>query len=437
MRTSTHFAVAGGLLLALILPSACFSQARTDAARPSPPRTLPPRAASAPFHIETWAYDDGSGEGSKAPPQLVARYVTYAESGGDDKVLTDCHTVAPRCKAIHYLNASRIYLDDDKVRIVPVAQETWWLHVPGYTDSAHRLAPSLREHVANLLNQSTPAVQAYYQRYARTTYDAYDGLMLDDSGASVAAIVAGSGYKTSREITTDEQVIAMHQALAAKLTHRDGRPFSIAQNTVNPNPYLPHGVEMIGDPPNVIGLVSEGAPLSNGDVNRWYAGLLDVMARVQKRPGFIVLLSYGSGGVPKERYFHTATIWLGYEPGHLVDWEDLADTTDLAVWPEETIYPMQPLQSMTKSNADLSVSGNVWRREFASCYLKGKYWGRCAALVNFTPSPVSIAPSWLTQPYTNTIQVVGGTMQDPNAAVTLAPLQSSIPANGAILLYGK
>lgn len=424
MRSTTRLTVVGSLLFALI-------------AQPSLSRTLPPRAASAPFHIETWAYDAGSGEGSKASPQLVARYVTYAESAGDDKVLTDCHTVAPRCKALHYLNANRIYLDEDPARIVPVSREAWWLHAPGYTDTAHRLAAPLGKHVANLLNQSVSGVQAFYQRYARATYNAYDGLMLDDTAPGIATTTYGSGYKTSQEITTDEQVIAMHQRLAEKLTHRDGRPFSLVQNTVNPNPYLPHGLEMIGDPRNVIGLVSEGSPLSGGDVNKWYPDLLDVMARIKKRPGFIVLLSYGSGGVPKERYFQTATVWLGYEPGHVVDWEDLADTTDLAVWPEETIYPMQPLQSMTNSNADLSVSGNVWRREFASCYLKGKYWGRCAALVNFNPSPVSIAPAWLRQSYTKMIQVTGGTVQDPNATVTLAPLQLTIPPNGAVLLYGK
>lgn len=437
MRRCTPLVVAAGLSLALIVPSACFSQAQSAAQPVSRPRSLPPRAASAPYHIETWAYDAGSGEGSKASPELVARYVTYAESAGNDKVLTDCHTVPPRCKAIHYLNANRIYLDQDSARIVPMSQETWWLHVPGYTDASHRLAAPLREHVANLLNQSTPGVQRFYQEYARNTYAAYDGLMLDDSAPGLASLLYGSGYKTSQEITTDAQVVQMHRALAKQLTRRDGRPFILVQNTVNPNPYLPHGLEMIGDPSSIAGLVSEGVPLSNGNVSKWYPDLLNVMARVQKRPGFIVLLSYGSGGVPAERYLHTATVWLGYSPGHVVDWEDLADTTDLAVWPEETIYPMQPLQSMTKSNADLAVSGGVWRREFASCYLKGSYWGRCAALVNLNDAPVSIQPSWLTQSYTNTIQVTGGTVQDRNAAVTLAALQSSIPANGALLVYGK
>lgn len=436
MRNSA-FVVAGCVLVALIVLSACFSQAHPAAKLASNRPILQPRASSAPFHIETWAYDAGSGQGSKAPSALVAQYVTYAESAGSDKVLTDCHTIAPRCTALHYLNADRIYLDEDPARIVPVSKENWWLHAPGYSDSQHRLAAPLGQHVANLLNQSVPAVRRFYRQYAQATYDAYDGLMLDDSAPGIANTVYGSGYRSSQEITSDAQVVAMHRALAKTLTHRDGRPFFLVQNGINPNPYLPHGLEMIGDPRNIGGLVAEGVPISDGTINKWYPDLLDLMARIQKRPGFIVLLSYGSGGVAAERYLHTATVWLGYSPGHVVDWENLADTTDLAVWPEETIYPMQPLQSLTKSNADLAVSGNVWRREFASCYLKGAYWGRCAALVNLNSTPISIQRSWLTQTYTNMIVVIGGTVQDRSAAVTLAPLQSSIPANGALLLYGK
>ncbi len=437
VRVFTTFFVVAVFALALTVPAARLldgPKTIPTTARPAAPRTHP---SSAPNHIETWAYDAGSGEGSTATPELVARYVTYAESAGDDKVLRDCHTVAPRCTALHYLNANRVYLDQDLTDILPVSRETWWMHAPGFSDNAHRLAAPLGKHVANILNQSDPGVRRFFQQYARTAYDAYDGLMLDDAAPGVAGTFYGSGYRSSQEIAGDEQVLAMHQALAKELTHRDGRPFVIVQNSVNPNPYLPHGLEMIGDPKNVAGLIAEGVPLSNGEVTKWYADLLDVVARVQQRPGFIVLLSYGSGGIPAERYLHTATIWLGYSRGHIVDWEDLGDNADLAVWPEETIYPMQPLQSMTKSNADLAVADHVWRREFASCYLKGTYWGRCAAVVNLSGVAVPVQSAQLMQKYTNMIQVVGGTVQDRNAAVTLGPLQSSIAANAALLLYGK
>lgn len=389
-----------------------------------------------PFHIETWAYDAGSGEGSKAPPALVAKYITYAESAGDDKVLRDCHTVAPRCVALHYIDANRNYYTLDK-NLVAVAHEDWWLHVPGYTDFTHRLKAPSGKNVAYLLNQSTPGVQAYWQSYIRRDYDPYDGLMADDTSPSLNLEFYGTGYESSQELTSDEQVVSMHEAFAEKLTHRNGRPFMVVQNTVNPNPFLVHGLAMIGHPPNVIGLVAEGVPVSDGKITTWYPSLLDIMAQVNRTRGFLVLLSYGSGGHAGDRYAHIGTMWLGYSPGHEVSWEDLADNDDLAAWPEETIYPTQPLQSMSNGNGDLTVAFQVWRREFRTCYLRGRYWGHCAALVNTNTSPAPIQNSWLTQRYSNTIEVRGGDVEDPRARVVLAPLQTTIPANGALLLYGK
>lgn len=393
-------------------------------------------AQCAPYHIETWAYDSGSGEGSKAPAALVARYITFAESVGDDKVLRDCHTVAPRCVALHYIDPNRNYYTVDKT-LVSVAQENWWLHIPGYDDSPHRLKAPLRKDVAYLLNQWVPGVQAYWQSYTRRYCDGYDGLMADDTAPSLNLQVYGTGYRSSDELTSDAQVVSMHQAFAAKMTHRNGRPFLIVQNTVNPNPYLEHGLQMIGRPPNVIGLVTEGVPVSYGAITPWYSSLLDIMALVNKTPGFLAILSYGSGGHANERFVHTATIWLGYSPGHEVSWEDLAGNDDLSAWPEETIYPEQPVQSMSKNNLDVVVTFQVWRREFRRCSIRGSYWGRCAALVNTNALPIPIRPSWLTQRYSNTIKVIGGDVQDPSARVVLGPLQTTIPAHGALLLYGK
>ncbi|MGZ3517620.1 MAG: hypothetical protein ACXVAM_10635, partial [Vulcanimicrobiaceae bacterium] len=88
------------LIIALL--AACSSRG-TLPSQP-PPATQPETVtalqttSSAPYHIETWAYDNASAQGSTASPALVSQYVTYAESGGGAKALTDCHTVAPGCK---------------------------------------------------------------------------------------------------------------------------------------------------------------------------------------------------------------------------------------------------------------------------------------------------------------------------------------------------
>ncbi len=396
--------------------------------------------ATGPFHIETWAYDTAGGEGSTAPASLVARYVTYAQSTSNNKVLTDCHTVAPYCKALHSINASRIYWYWDPSNTIGSSKENWWLHKPGYTDYAHRLVAVLGDnHSAYLLNQSVLAVQTYWQSYVRGQFSAYDGLMMDDMSPSIKEAVYKTGSTGIQEITTDAQLVAMREAFCAKMTKATGTPFYIVQNGVNANPYVPHGLSRIGNPTNVHGLISEGVPLNGGVITPWYPNLLDLMSQVNATPGFIVLLSYGPSSVARasDRYIHTATVWLGYSPGHEVSWEDLEAGTRLNVFPEATIYPTQPVQSMSTGNRNLLVQTNVWRREFRACYLRGALWGHCAALVNINGVSVSLQPSWLTQTYSNSIQVVGGDVQDTTAHIALGTKPTSIPARGALLLYGK
>ena len=447
MKTERCRAAASSISCAALL-SACSG----GGASPSPPlasrpqllsqtqgSSILPSVTTAPFHIETWAYDAGGTQGSTAPASLVAKYVTFAESAGNDKALTDCHTVPPYCKAIHYIDASRIYTYLDTGGIIAKSRENWWLHYGGYTDFAHRIKAVLGTRTAYVVNQNTPAVQAFWQSYTRVWYPKYDALMTDDMGASIKELLYGTNATSATELKTDAQVLAMHEGFSAKLTRSNGTPFYVVANGVSSNPYILHALQRIGTPPNVHGLISEGVPVANGIITRWYADLLDLMSQVNAQPGFIVLLSYGSGSVARvsDRYLHTATIWLGYSPGHEVSWEDLEGGTRLNVWPEETMYPTTPVQSMSTGNSNLLVAQYVWRREFRSCYLRGSLWGHCAALVNTNSVAVALRSAWLTQTYTNQIRVVGGDVQDPTAAVTLGIKPTSIPANGAVLLYGK
>ena len=441
--------IAASLISCALLLSAC-SGGGTSPSQPSlgpQPQLLPktqdagiiPSVTTAPFHIETWAYDASGSQGSTAPASLVAKYVTFAESGGNDKALSDCHTVPPYCNAIHYIDASRIYTYIDTGGIIAKSQENWWLHYGGYTDFAHRIRVILGTRTGYVMNQNVPAVQAFWQSYIRAQYPKYDALMTDDMGASITSLIYGTNATSVTELKTDAEVVAMAEGFSAKLTRSNGTPFYVVANGVSSNPYLPHALQRIGTPPNVHGLISEGVPIANGVITKWYPYLLDLMSQVNARPGFIVLLSYGTGTVASvsDRYFHTATIWLGYSPGHEVSWEDLEGGTRLKVWPEETIYPTLPVQSMSTGNTNLLVQPKVWRREFRACYLRGAFWGHCAVLVNTNSVAVALRSAWLTQGYANQIRVVGGDVQDPAAAVSLGMKPASIPANGAVLLYGR
>jgi hypothetical protein len=191
----------------------------------------------------------------------------------------------------------------------------------------------------------------------------------------------------------------------------------------------------------------------------YYTTLLDEMAYVDSRPNdFIVLLSHDHDGPALARRLQEATVLLGYKPGHVVDWADLEQNNlDLAVWPEEGIYPRQPIESMgapggsgclagtgvvcsTGGHNDLEVATGVFRREFGVCYDQGMPFGRCAAIVNDTSRPVSVSPSWLSQPYSHQITMTGGDVQSggtiDTAGARFSPGSTTIPAHDALLLAG-
>ena len=88
----------------------------------------------------------------------------------------------------------------------------------------------------------------------------------------------------------------MQVDFASELTHADGTPFLQIDNTLNPNPHLPQGLELIHNPESVLGLVAEGYPVSDGVVTTYYPNLLDSIAAAAARDGFLVLLSHDTGG---------------------------------------------------------------------------------------------------------------------------------------------
>ena len=177
--------------------------------------------------------------------------------------------------------------------------------------------------------------------------------------------------------------------------------------------------------------------------------------------GFLVLESYGEAGASyqqQSRVVQEATVLLGYAPGRVVDWANLElGSGDLAVWPEEGIYPTNPVQTMsnpggagclagtdvycpTGGHNDLQVTAGVYRREFADCYDQGTYFGTCAAIANTTGSPVTVASSWLTQAYGHSLTLAGGDVQS-NGTINLtgAPFtagSTQVAAYSALILTG-
>ncbi len=415
---------------------------------------------SVPSHVPTWAYDDGCNGGRGASASLVDQWLSYAEShcgGTDTKSLTDCTQAGVTyCTPVEYLDTNWIYPKGGSEPIAGPARESWWLHEPGYTDSAHRISVSSYGG-GDLLNQTDPAVQNWFRNDVRTNYNAWPALMMDDSSAGLSVQLYGTGSRTTDELSTDAQLQAEHEGMAAAMTHTDGTPFLQIDNSIPANPWLTMPFAMLNKPSSVQGLVAEGQPMDNGTMTGAYPTLLDEMAYVDKTADdFIVLLSYDSTGSLRARRVQEASEMLGYSQNHVVSWADLEQgNTDLAVWPEEGVVPTRPVQSMAAPGGtdclagqgvecssgghnSLELAAGVYGREFGNCYDHGVAFGDCAAIVNTNSSPVTVRRSWLTQRYGHQITMTGGDVQSGGTInttdATFTPGVTTIAANDAILL---
>ena len=387
-------------------------------------------------HVETWAVDDGCNGGAGASSALVRQWVTFAESNcgsSDAKPLVDCHSGSKTyCDVMQYLDTDWQF-SDAGLRFASAASIDWWLHDPSPNQGVYVWSGTGGG--GNLINQRNPATQSFFRSYVRTHYNSDNGLMMDWQSPSLSQELYYStcGCASTAEIQTDQALRAGHEEMSAALTHSNGAPFVQVDNSLSSNPNLPQGLDMLNRQSGVDGLVAEGEPEDDGTLDPYYSTLLDEIAYVgNKSNSFVVALPHGAAGAPyqqQSRRVQEATILLGYSPGHLVDSASLEDgSDDLAVWPEEGIYPTRPVQSMGAPGGEgclagkgtvcsvgghhnLQVAPGVFRREFRTCYRGGVRFGACAAIVNTTAKPVTVRASWLSQSYGHQITLDGGDIQ--------------------------
>jgi hypothetical protein len=436
-----------------------------------------------PNHIETWGYDDGCNGGIGASATLVRQWLTYAEANcgpdGDTKNLADCVSgTTTYCKVVQYLDTNIIYYSASGASpqwpqynsaSASATDDSWFLHPPTSSPSSSTLDAATRLSITAygggyFDNVASPAVQSFYQNYARTNFPNTWGLMMDDTGSSTSDLLyqASGPVTSSDEIPTDSALVSAHKAMAAMMTHSDGTPYIQINNGDGPNPYEPSSLPLLNNPSSVVGMIAEGDPWSSGTIipNWEYQDLLDEMGYMDHTVNdFQILLSYDSSGSATQtqgRRVQAATILLGYSSAHTVSWSDLEQGSgNLAVWPEEGIYPTHPIQSMgepsgtgcfagngvecpTGGHNDIQVATGVYRREFQECYKQGVAFGPCAAIVNDSSSPITIASSWLTQTYTHQITMVGGDVQSGGSVdvtgASFTPGTTTIATGDAVLL---
>ncbi|MFZ0040687.1 MAG: hypothetical protein WAK93_05225 [Solirubrobacteraceae bacterium] len=423
-------------------------------------------STSVPAHIQTWAYDDCSNGGTNASSALVRGWVSYAEANcgadGGTKAVSDCHSGGTTyCQVIQYLDTNWIFPGSSPTwkPFNQDASESWYQHTPGsHTNRIHNGGYG----GGYLINQSNPAVRDFFKNYARSNFNSDDGLMMDDQSASTGAQLyyATCGCKQTDEVGSDSALVSAHDAMSGAMTHSDGQPFVQIDNALAPNPYQPQGLSLLSRADDVHGLISEGEPESDGTLDPYYSTLLDQIAYVAtKTNSFVVPLSYSNSGASyqqQSRRVQEATMLLGYSEGHLVDWADLEQNSDrLAVWPEEGIYPTDPVQTMaapggagclagngnvcsTGGHNDVQVAPGVYRREFGACYDHGTAFGACATIVNTTGHAVTVKSSWLKQSYGHQITFNGGDVQSGGtlnlAGTKFSAGSTSVASHDAVLL---
>lgn len=391
------------------------------------------RPAGIKGHVATWATDDGCAGGAGASPALVRGWLSYAESncGTSSKARTDCHARGRRyCQVMQYLDTDWDFFGDAP-HMASAASNDWWLHAPRQGSSIS----TSTEGGGFLINQTRAAVRSFFRSFVRQHYNADDGLLMDWQSPALSEELYYStcGCTSTQEIHTNRQLQKAHTEMSAALTHSNGTRFAQVDNSISPNPYLPQGLNMLNRGAGVYGLMAESDPESNGVMDTYYSTLLDQLAYIDARTrAYIVLLSHGAAGAPYQsasRRVQEATILLGFHGAQVVDGADLEDgSQNLAVWPEESIYPADPVQTMQAPRGrgclgglggactrgghnNLQVAPGIFRRVFRACYRGRVAIGPCAAIVNSTGNWVTVRSSWLRHRFGHQVTFLGGDVQ--------------------------
>ncbi len=414
--------------------------------------------AGVPLHIATWAYDEYGAQGGAAAAALVRTYVTYAEGVPQNmKAVTDCQG-SNSCYSVTYFDPNFVWLDtvcpsSFATGLYNEAAESWFIHQKGHTDLAHRLV-GYRTFKCNGVSRRTPIyalnhfnadLRSYIRSWLQANADRWDYVFMDETSGTVLSQFYGPGagmcpgnYNnycvSTEEYPTDASVIQAHNLFFSSLTHSDGSPMKLFFNGANFKNNEMTDLGIVSGNSNMYGVMCEDCVVALGAYRPWiYPSVLNGMAEVNALPNrSYIHLSIGedppgSAAQIGERTATAAMAWLGYSPGHTVVFPNLeANTTNLPIWPEYNVVPMQPLESMTSGAVDLEVGRQIYRREFATCYNAGVPIGPCAAIVNGTSSTITVSSSWLKQHYAHVIQLSGGDI--PSGGTVLLTSQTFVPA---------
>jgi len=423
--------------------------------------TVGSSGSTGPYHIATYAYDSYFGQSQNVSAASINLLLSYAQ--GNDKSVLDCHSGTRSCKAVFYVNVNHEFdyspsscVNHPDADVLAAASESWFVHNPGYNDSAHRIyGKSASGCLIWLMNPMSVGMRSWWLSYLRNVADSYDLYFLDSDPMDVpdATYFPSSGggcnpwpsvCRSTQEIPDNPTEVLARATFANAMNHKNGSPMHFFFQQASFNTTLDMSAFTASN--RLIGITCEGCVSTYASPVRptLYARVLNEMAAADASPGAYLLTSHGNfpaGSALQilQRLVTTGIVWLAYSEGHTVVQPDLeSNTNNLPVWPEDLIYPSGPVQSMISSSNDLQVSSGIWRREFTTCYQMGHLFGHCAVIVNSTANALAVPAGWLSQSYHHVITLSGGDVLSGGIAnvggATFVPNVTKLPASGALLL---
>jgi hypothetical protein len=426
--------------------------------------------APIPVHVPSWAYVGGN-YGFLPTPDVVQRYIDFAEAMHDAEAKATCPPTQTGCVPVFYVSFGYLGIPDaagcpdpPQTTFFDQAAESGLLHfatpvgssnriskVDSHTycnDGAHIFYPNLADHDA----------RAWWWDYVSTTLaDQPNAVIFEDNfPTTLEGMISGTGHLTSVELADD------HAMRAAQAGYLDGlAPRQVFTNSLAGGGYDAGVIVRSTETADLVtagnfqGFVAEKPLYSNATdpASAYFTmelshGMLNTaahMAHQQGDPRFVVLHFAPSETTRQDeaqhvRRVHTSLVWLSYVPGRTVSWEGSTptDSTTLGFFPEELVVPTEPLQTMrdfvyggsgdgsgcpmgsgsdSGGARDLAVAcgvsfnaqqpEGVYRREFARCGFEGVEFGPCATVMNATRDDVALDPSWFTKSFGHTIAMHG------------------------------
>lgn len=502
LHTNKSFVGAAFLVLATLLA-------------PSPAATA--TGDSIPKHVPTWAYDggyggltDGTNPVSTNPTSQrhIQTWLSFAEAGigvngKAQKAFYDCPSGSP-CKNVVYYDPVKLFSGcwPDRDFISQNPSEDYYLHDSSPASPSNRTTRTKmacgRLSTVYYPNWNNPNVGQWFARHYLWLITENTNTMMfqDDSGVDCKGRFRYGQTYTPSELgggpSCEASLAAALRNVANQLQWEDGTPVLVVANGFSVSPTKPANVasvDLIAPGSHIIGGVEENGEIYTtkftprvvfGDVNtaslvynRNPNALYGFLSTANPTPGSTetctdsVNNTENNCGALQLRRDMLASYWLAYEEAHTILWENFTFSGSsccggphtLAVYPEASIYPSEPMQRLKTFNATVPTTdgsgcgaqpgsggiqsfvvkcgvlndgvtpAGVYVREFRRCYNFGVLigTGQCAVVMNTTNAVVPIA-NWFSLGYTH-IMTLGTGPRDGADVLTAGCGDSRCPTS--------